>query len=488
MNYHVIGKLLGLLLFVFALSMTPSLAWSFYYADGAALAIIASMLIGAGAGAGLFLWGRRQEQEVFRREATLVVALAWILSSTLGALPYYFAEIAEMENFVDCFFESTSGLTTTGSSILANIEAVPQSILFWRSWTHWVGGVGIVMMFIAILPYLGAGGRMLVKTETTGPVKDGLTPRIRDTARLLLQLYMIYTVSGTILLMLAGMTFFDALCHTFGAIATGGFSTKNLSVAAYDSVLIEFILIVFMILGATNFALAHKALRGKPWLFWRDPEWRFFIVVLGGAVLLNLLIVGRSGVYESGVETLRHTLFVTTSITTTTGYGTADYEVWPASAQIVLMMLMFVAGNAGSTCGGIKNLRFVILFKTLIVTLERVYRPNTIRKIKIGGSTISADLQSSTLIFILAWILVFVLSGLAVAVIEGGSMDMITPFGAVAATINGVGPGFSLVGPTENFSGFAPASKWVLAFVMILGRLELYSLLVLFVPRFWREA
>lgn len=487
MNFHVIAKLTGMLLATFSTSMIPSLAWSLWYRDGTWLAIFASAVLTAGAGGLFYLWGRRVEEDIFRREATAVVGLGWLLSALAGALPFYFARLEEMPRFVDCYFESMSGLTTTGATVLTDIEAVPPGILFWRSTTHWLGGLGIILLFIAVLPYLGAGGRALMRSEVTGPVKEGLTPKIKDTAILLYKVYLGLTAAQTILLMLAGMTFFDALCHTFGTLATGGFSTKNTSIAFfYDNGLIEIIILVFMVLAGTNFALMHTALSRKPLALVQDVEWRNYITIILTCAFFIAGYLLYTDLYDQSDLALRDALFTVVSLMTTTGFVTADYENWPAAAKAMLAVLIFVGGCAGSTGGGIKILRWIVLAKIAASTVERVYRPRTIRQLKMGKSVIDDDLQKATLAFFMLWVAVFFLGAIGVAILEATRIDFVTAFSASSSTLNNIGPGFALVGATKNFGFFLPATKWLLCLLMVLGRLELYSIMVLLVPGFWR--
>lgn len=488
MNFHVTSRLLGLLLLTFGGSMVPSILWSLYYREGALGALLGSMALTMGAGAGLYLFGRTRTQEIFRKEATATVALGWLLSTVAGALPYYFADLEEMPRFVDCFFESMSGLTTTGASVLTDIEAVPKGLLFWRSWTHFLGGLGIIMLFVAVLPYLGAGGRALVKSEITGPVKEGLTPRIKDTALLLSRLYIGYTVVQTILLMLAGMNLFDALCHSFGTLATGGFSTKNSSIAHfYHEGTIEVIILIFMVLAGMNFALLFGFFSGKWGSLWRDSEWRSYLgLIFGASFLVAVVLVGVEH-YSVADTALRDSLFTVVSLMTTTGYVTVDFETWPVFVQGLLIALMFVGGCAGSTGGGLKVMRWLILFKVAGRIIEKVYRPRSIRQLRMGGTVIGEEIQQSTLGIFLLWMMAFAAGALGIALIELGNVDLITAFTASAATLNNIGPGFSLVGATQNYAFFSPGSKWVLSLLMLLGRLELYSILVLFAPHFWRR-
>lgn len=486
MNFRVIARLLGLLLAIFGASMLPSVLWSFYYDDGSHWALIISSLITLAFGGVLFFWGSRKKQEIFKREATAIVGLGWLLAALFGALPYFFADLAEMPTFADCYFESMSGLTTTGASVLSDIESVPKGILFWRSFTHWLGGLGIVMLFVAILPFLGAGGRALVKSEVTGPVKDGLTPRIKDTAQLLYKLYIGYTIAETALLMFAGMSFFDALCHTFGTLATGGFSTRNASIAAFDSVAIELIIIVFMFLAGTNFALMYGFFRGRSRNLFKDYEWRVYfgiIAVCSAAMTLGLY---RNSAYETFEDCLRNAVFTVLSIITTTGFVTGDFEPWPAGIKALIFCLMFVGGCAGSTGGGMKVMRWITLVKIGRANVEKIFRPRTIRKLKMGDAIIPEDLQQSTLGFLVLWMLVFAAGTILIGVTDNRQIDLITSLSVINATLNNIGPGFGQISATSNYGFFTPASKWLLSLIMVLGRLELYSIMVLFIPRFWK--
>lgn len=487
MNYRIVARLLGLLMLTFGASMAPALGWGLYYGDGSAGPLVEAMVATLLLGGALLLAGRGAElEQVYRREATATVSLAWLLSAVCGALPYAFADLEEMPGFADCLFESMSGLTTTGSTVLANIEAVPRGLLFWRSWTHWIGGIGIIMLFVAILPYLGAGGRVLVKSEATGPVKEALTPRIRDTALILFRLYLGYTLVQAILLMAAGMNLFDALCHSFGAVATGGFSTKNASIGHYyETGAIEVIILVFMLLSGSSFALINQLFRGRVVTILRDAEWRFFLASIFGSALFIAATLLATERYESADLALRDALFSAASLATTTGYVTVDFDAWPDAARLLLVALMCMGGCAGSTSGGLKVIRVVMGLKILAAQVEKVFRPNSVRKVRVGGVTVSEELQSATLGFFLLYGMFFMASAFLLLVMEMGDLDLVSAMTAVAATINGVGPGLGQVGGVESFAFFTDGSKYLLSAVMLAGRLEFYALLVLGVPAFW---
>jgi trk system potassium uptake protein len=344
------------------------------------------------------------------------------------------------------------------------------------------------MLFVAILPYLGAGGRALVKSEITGPVKEGLTPRIKDTALLLSRLYVGYTVVQTTLLMIAGMDLFDALCHTFGTVASAGFSTKNASIGHYYHIgAIEVIILVFMLLAGMNFALMYAAFSGKVSALWRDLEWRVYMGVIVAATFFVAAVLVGAEHYEVADAALRDSLFTVVSLATTTGYVTADFESWPAVVQVLLGLLMFVGGCAGSTAGGLKIVRWIILIKTAGRMIEKVYRPRSVRQLRLGSVVIPDEIQEGALGLFFLWLFVFGCGAFGIGLLEMGRIDLVTAFSASASTLNNIGPGFGMVGATENYGFFSPASKWLLSLLMLLGRLELYAILVLFAPHFWRR-
>ncbi|MDA0748628.1 MAG: TrkH family potassium uptake protein, partial [bacterium] len=347
MNYRTVFKLVGVLVVVIGLSMSFSLFWSLYLGEPDVEAFLLSIGICLVCGGILAGVGARSKAPVLNKEGMAVVGLSWLLAAFFGALPFYFS--GATPSFVDAYFEAMSGFTTTGSTILTDIEVLPKGVLFWRSFTHWLGGMGIVVLFVAILPYLRSGGKQLFRSEVPGPTAETLRPRISETASLLWKIYVGFTVAQTVLLYVQGMTFYDALCHTFGTMATGGFSTKNASVGYYHHVGIDLTIIVFMILAGTNFGLYFRVMRGEWRALTDDPEWRFYIGLIGVAVALitvNLLWVG---VYEYAGQALRYASFQVVSVMTTTGYGTADFDGWPPFSKLILVALMFVGGCAGST-------------------------------------------------------------------------------------------------------------------------------------------
>jgi trk system potassium uptake protein TrkH len=410
-----------------------------------------------------------------------IVAVGWTAVGLFGALPFYFG--SGFESFTDAVFESVSGFTTTGASILTNIEAVSKGLLFWRSFIQWLGGMGIIVLSVAILPFLGVGGMQLYKAEVPSPVPDKLKPRIRDTAKIMWQVYALITLVQVILLVLGGMSLYEALCHTFTTMPTGGFSTKNASIAHYNSVYFDVVFIVFMMLAGINFSLHYQILRGKPLAFWQDSECRFF---LGAVVLLTFVVsldVFRT-VYDTMGDALRYGAFQVVSIVTTTGYATADYEMWPAMSQLILLLCMFLGASAGSTGGGMKCLRIMLGFKYCYRELFSLIHPRAVTHIKIAGKTVPDDVMRSVLGFLALYVGLFALS---TVVLAGLGVDFTTSFGAVAATIGNIGPGFGAVGPVDNFAGIPVAGKWLLIWCMLLGRLEIFTVIIFLVPEFWRK-
>jgi trk system potassium uptake protein TrkH len=410
-----------------------------------------------------------------------IVALGWTAIGFFGAFPFYLSN--EMGPFVDCFFESVSGFTTTGSSILTDIESVSRGMLFWRSFIQWLGGMGIIVLSVAILPFLGVGGMQLYKAEVPSPVPDKLKPRIRDTSMILWKVYVIISVVECILLLFGGMSLFDSLCHTFTTMPTGGYSPKNTSIAHYDSVYFDTIIIVFMLLAGINFSLHYQAIRGKPLVFWKDPECRFFIgLTLFLTAVITFDIYGE--VYQSVGESIRFGAFQVVSLITTTGYATADYELWPAMSQIILLTCMFLGASAGSTGGGMKILRIMLCLKYCYKELFSLIHPHSVSFVKLGGKTVPEDVMRSILGFLSLYVILFIVCSVALA---GLGVDIVTSFAAVAATIGNIGPGLGMVGPTDNFAHIPVIGKWILIWCMLLGRLEIFTVIILVVPEFWKK-
>jgi len=482
MNLGVIIRLLGILVLVVGATMAAPLAWSVYFGEEEAKwAFLKSMGVSAALGSAAIGFTRRRAGTLFRKEALAVVGLGWLLTAFVGSLPYLFS--GTLSHPADAYFEAMSGFTTTGSTVLTEIESRSRSILFWRSLTHWLGGMGIIVLFIAVLPYLGAGGKHLYRTEAPGPLPESLRPRIRQTAALLWKIYIAMTVAETVALMLCGMSFYEALCHTFGTLATGGFSTRSASIAAFDSVAVDLVIIFFMVLAGLNFSLHARLWDGDWRAYGRDPECKAYLGVLGIATLAVTFSIWSSGVYGGIGPALRHGAFQVVSIMTTTGYCTADFNRWPPVCKAILVFLMFVGACAGSTGGGFKVIRWLTLLKGARLQIERVYRPRTVRRARIGSKVLDNELLAANVTFLGIGFGVFVLASIAMAAM---GLDLVTAFSSVAATLNNIGPGLGRVGAVENYAFLPVGGKVLLSLCMVMGRLELYSILVLLAPAFWR--
>ncbi len=482
MRWRYILNLVGLMTLFLGLSMIFSLLVGLYYHDQSVWPLILSIGITIIVGFLLFIFTRGSKTDfISHREGMAIVTIGWIVAGLFGALPFYIGGTFDL--FVEAYFESVSGFTTTGSSVLTDIEVVPNGLLFWRSFIQWLGGMGIIVLSVAILPFLGVGGMQLYKAEVPSPVPDKLKPRIRDTSMILWKVYTLISLAQVVLLMIGGMSLFDSLCHTFTTMPTGGFSPKNASIAHYNSPFIDMVVIFFMLVAGINFALHFQFLRGKPLVFWRDSECRFFLITV--AVFIAIVSFNVWGpVYRSIGEALRYGSFQVVSIITTTGYATADYEKWPAVSQLILLLCMFFGASAGSTGGGMKCLRVMLYFKYCYRELFSLIHPHAITQIKIGGQPVSGDVMRSVLGFMGLYTGLFVLSAIVLAWL---GVDLITSIAAVAATLGNIGPGLGIVGPTDNFAQIPYLGKWLLIWCMLLGRLEIYTVIILLVPEFWRK-
>ena len=482
MHWRFILKIIGVLTFFFGLTMIFPLLVGLYYSDGSLIPLLKSMVITVATGLILYLIFRKAEADtISQREGMAIVTVGWAAVGLFGAIPFYLGDA--QFTLTDAVFESVSGFTTTGSSILTDIEGLSPGLLIWRSFIQWLGGMGIIVLSIAILPFLGVGGMQLYKAEVPSPVPDKLKPRIRDTAMILWKVYALFTVAETLLLMVGGMTFFDSLNHAFTTMPTGGFSTKNASVAHFDSVYIDSVIILFMLLAGINFSLHYQLLKGRPLALWKDSECRFYLAMC----LVLTLVVGADiyrTVYADAGQALRYAAFQVVSIVTTTGYATADYELWPGMSQIIIFLCMFVGASAGSTGGGMKCLRIMLCFKYCYKELFSMIHPRAVSHIKIGGKTVPEDVVRSVLGFLALYMVLFALSTILLA---GTGVDFVTALGAVAATLGNIGPGFGMVGPVENFAQIPYWGKWLLSWCMLLGRLEIYTFIIIVVPEFWRK-
>lgn len=413
------------------------------------------------------------------REAFLIVSLSWISYSFFGSFPFVIS--GYIPSFTDAFFETISGFTTTGATILEDIEALPKSLLLWRNMTQWVGGMGVIALAVAILPFLGVGGMQLFKAEVPGPIKEKISPRISETAKILWGVYLIFTIAEIILLKIGGLSFFDSICTTFGTLATGGFTPTNNSIGSYPSLFVHYVVILFMFIAGANFSLHYWALRGRLKFYILNPEFRFFALII--IISLILIMIARFIHGERlSEEFFRSTLFHTISIITTTGFVTHDYEKWPYLTQIILIALMLFGGCTTSTGGGIKNVRILVVFKFIGVELKKLFQPHGVFPIRLGNGVLSEGILSNILGFISLYILIFFLGVMAMT---GLGLDIDTSIGAVAATLGNVGPGIGSVGPTENYAHLPSLGKWILSFLMLVGRLEIFTIMVLFTRTFW---
>jgi trk system potassium uptake protein TrkH len=481
-NWKVIGKIIGILLVMNAAFMLTCIPFSLLEHDGDLKAILLSALVTSVSGV-LLMWAcnKRESNELSKRDGYLIVTLGWLSMSLFGTLPYLIS--GAIPNFTNAFFETISGFSTTGASILNDIESVHKGILFWRSLTQWMGGMGIIVLTVAILPILGIGGMQLFVAEAPGISPDKLQPRIKETAKRLWLIYIGLTFAETILLWISGMTFFDAINHGLTTMATGGFSTKNASIAYYTSPLIQYIIILFMLLAGTSFTMIYFGLHGKFMKVLKNEEFRFYI----GITLLISTIVGLvvySLELNSFEKAMRDALFQVVSVITTTGFITRDYTTWTSFLTLIFFVLMFFGASAGSTAGGVKIVRHLLLVRNSLLDLKRQIHPSAIIPVRFNGRAVSPEIISNILAFIMIYISIFGIGSVCMAMM---GLDMITAMGAVATSLGNIGPGLGFVGPVNNFANIPDGGKWLLSFLMLVGRLELFTVLILFTPYFWRK-
>ena len=425
-------------------------------------------------------WKKPKSTALYARDGLAVVALAWICMSLFGALPFVLS--GDIPNYVDAFFETVSGFTTTGSSILTEIEPLSRGGLFWRSFTHWVGGMGVLVFVMAILPMNDGHGMHLMRAEVPGPTVGKLVSRMSDTAKILYSIYLVMTVVEIVLLLVGGMPLYDAAIHAFGTAGTGGFSCRNLSVGAYDSVYFDVVIGVFMLLFGVNFNLYYFLLIRRFRDVLHSEELRAYLLIVAASVLA--IAVNISHLYQSFAASLRYAFFQVSSIITTTGYATADFNAWPAFSKAILVILMFVGACAGSTGGGMKVARIVILAKTSVCDMRKMLHPNAVATVRFEGKPIGEKNIRSVHLFLTVYLIVFTISCLLLSLEE---MDLVTTFTAVAACMNNIGPGLEVVGPMGNFAAFSPWAKVLLSFDMLVGRLEIFPMLLLFAPSIWKR-
>jgi len=488
MNIKTILNILSALLTILGLTMLFPAFVSWLYDESDVIFCLQSA--GLAVVIGLPIWFMsRKSRKLRNRDGFIIVTFSWIITALAGALPFYIS--GAIPNFTDAFFEAMSGVTTTGASILGNqqtlphlqngIESLSHGLLFWRSFLQWIGGMGIILFTIAILPLLGVGGVQLFKAEVPGPVTDKLRPRVRETAKLLWIVYLGITVLETLLLGIAGMGWFDAVCHAFTTMPTGGFSTKNASIEAYNSGAIEYIIIIFMIIAGTNFSLHFRAISGNFNSHITDKEFKVYFSLIFFVTAIIFLRLALHG--EISEENFRASLFQTVSLVTTTGFSSADYEIWPYFVQCVLLCLMFIGGMGGSTGGGMKIIRVFVLFKYMALATQRMLHTKAIIPIRIGNRFISEDVISNTLGFFLFYVSIFIFTTVALTLMN---VNLESAIGAAASAIGNIGPGLADFGPTDNYALLPDFGKWLLTFCMLLGRLEIFTIIVIFSRVFWK--
>ncbi|MBU5269978.1 TrkH family potassium uptake protein [Clostridium cochlearium] len=475
MNYGIIIKVLGNILEVEAILMIPSLLVSLYYNEYDINSFIISIiLIGI---TGIILSKKTvYKKSIKTKEGLAIVALGWILCSLFGSLPFIIS--GSIPSWIDSFFETVSGLTTTGATLIDNVEILPKGILFWRSFTHWIGGMGILVFTVALLPTIGVGGFQIFKAESPGPTAERIVPRIKNTAKILYITYISITVLEIVFLRIGGMSLYESTVHTFATVGTGGFSTKNSSIGAFNSTYIHIIISIFMLLSGVSFSL-YYALFNRKWKdIFKNEELKLYLgIVLSSVTLIALNI--NSKIYHNIGLSFRDSLFQVSSIITTTGYSTVNFDEWPTFSKSILFLLMFVGGCAGSTSGGIKNIRLLVLAKLVRREFRKIFHPRAVVPIKNRERAIPNDVVASISSFFILYIAIFALGTILIS-LEGINFE--SAASATASMLGNVGPGFGFVGPTCTYSNFSALSKLFLSLLMLLGRLELFTIMALFVP------
>ncbi len=480
-NLLLVLKFIGILLMLLSGFMASSALWELVYPDGTTKAILISSLITFIFGLFLRHLARHSDSKnIGKKEGYLIVTFTWISISLFGSLPFMFS--GYIPSFTNAYFETISGFTTTGATILQDIEVMPHSLLFWRSTTHWLGGMGIIVLTLAILPILGIGGMQLFVAEAPGTTPSRLHPRITETAKRLWLIYVLFTALLALLLAFGEMDIFEAINHAFSTMATGGFSTRNASIAAFGPYT-HYVIIVFMIIAGTNFSLLYFVLKGNFEKLFRSEEYLFYLSIIGAFTILftvSLFIFHQIGLEQA----FRESLFQLVSIITTTGYITADYLTWNGYLWIVIFLLMFTGGCIGSTGGGMKMVRHLLLFKNSTQEFKRLIHPDAVLPTRLDGKTIPPEIIYNFLAFFLLYIVIFGIGSASLAIL---GLDFETSLGASAATLGNVGPGIGSVGPVHNYAHIPATGKWILCTLMLLGRLELFTVLLLLTPSFWKK-
>lgn len=492
-NFRLIFKVISMLLIIESFAILLAVPFSLHHGsrslqfstlmngkDDLLALLLSAVFIFLTGTAGLIFTRKGSKKDIGKREGFVIVTMAWIIISLFGAIPFVLS--GAIPDYTNAFFETMSGFTTTGASILNDIESLPKGILFWRSMTHWIGGMGIIVLSLAILPLLGVGGMQLFIAEVPGPTPDKIHPRVAATAKRLWAIYVAFTLLETVLLMFGGMSLFDGLCHSFGTLATGGFSTQNASIANY-SPYIQYVVIIFMMLAGINFTMHYFALKGMIKKVSKDQELRFYLaIILVSTIFIALTLILKN--LHPVEEAFRQTLFQVVSIVTTTGFVTYDYLQWPSFIWFVIVLLMFTGGCAGSTGGGIKISRLLLLLKNSRLEMRRQVHPNAIIPVRINGRVVPQQLVNNVLAFFLIYFLIFAGGTLVMSLL---GLDFESAIGSTAATLGNIGPGIGIVGPVSNYAAIPEGGKWFLSLLMLLGRLELFTVLILFTRSFWKH-
>jgi trk system potassium uptake protein len=495
LNTKIIFRFLGITAILNGCFMFIAYPFSLYHNENAKWGILGAGIVTVIIGLLLYFLNKPKSTSIQKKEGYLIVTLGWLTLSITGMLPYLLS--GAIPNITNAFFETISGYSTTGSSILTNIESMPKGILFWRSATHWIGGMGIIVLTIAILPLLGIGGMQLFMAEAPGPSADKLHPRITDTAKRLYLIYVTLTFVQFLLLKVAGMTWFDAINHAMATMSTGGFSTKNNSVAFYNSLpLVQYIIIFFMLVAGTNFVLTYFALKGKIQKVFQSEEFKYyFFGILGVASLITIIIyffqdpnlqttIAHPMVFGRAESAIRHSLFMVTSVVTTTGFVSADFTMWNFFATGIFFALFFTGGSAGSTSGGIKIVRHIVMLKNSFLEFKKALHPNGIIPVRYDGKAVNQSIVFNIISFFIIYMLIFIISSVALTLF---GLDFQSALGAAASSLGNIGPAIGAVSPVDNFAHLTDAAKWFCSFLMLIGRLELFTVLILFTPFFWRK-
>ncbi len=483
MNLKLVARIVAILLLVVSSFMLLPVFVAIYYREYELIpSFLATILSTATLTLTAFAVTGPSDRQLGTRDGFLMVTLSWLGSAAIGAAPFYLS--GSIPRYTDAFFETMSGFSTTGATILTEIEALPYAILFWRSLTHWLGGMGIIVLTVAIFPILGVGGLQLIKAEVPGPTVDKITPKITETAKTLWLIYLVLTVAQTLLLMLGGLSLFEGLTHTFGTLATGGFHVKNASVGHYGSSYINVVTTVFMLMAGVNFILYFKTVTGRVRSVTGDSELKAYLAIFAATALAISAALRMQNTYGDFLTSLEHGAFQAASILTTTGFVTADFELWPPLAKALLLMLMFFGGCSGSTGGGVKIVRILTLVKLGLSEMKYLLHPRGVFSVRLSGLPVPKNA-----IYALAGFLVLYLMSLLVTtvVVSSSGVDILSAFATALVTLGNIGPGFGVVGATENYAHYPDYVKWFLSVVMMMGRLEIFTVLILFTPRFWKQ-